>query len=109
MMDISLPIGKMPKVLPKTHPKTRIPESGLTIEEQAFNMQRQAVIALMIEITETSHIIGNTADKTYYMMHLSPECADTLAALFVGLEDGDPLDAGEEEHDGREPDPEDMR
>ncbi len=107
MMDMSSPIGKMKKAAGE--PPTRIPKSGLPIEEQVFNLQRQAVVDLITEIVANADIVGQgTRGETVYLLRLSPTNADTLAALFADLEDGDPLDAGEDEHDGREPDPEDV-
>ena len=114
MMDMLSPIGKMKKA--SEEPKTHIPKSGLSIEEQIFNLRRQAVVDLITEIATNADIVGQGKQgETVYILHLSPTSADTLAALFVDLEDGDPLDdgeldeldQGEDEHDGREPDPED--
>ena len=95
---------------PKTEGKTIIPESGATPKEQVFDLQKQAVVDLIAEIVANADVVGHdTTGRTIYLLSLSPQGADTLAALFTDLEDGDPLDDGEEEHDGREPDPEDVR
>lgn len=86
MMDMSRPMGKMPD------------------EAKTFELQRQAVVELITEIVSNADIVGHEPDgMTVYLLHLSPKSADTLASLFIDLEDGDPLDEGEEEHDGREP------
>ncbi len=91
-MDMSGPMGKM-------HPP-------LTPVE----LQQEAVEEMMREVVSGAEIVGHgTDDCTVYLLYLSPKSADTLAALYSDLEDGDPLDAGEMEHDGREPDPEDVR
>ena len=107
-MDISQPIGKMPlKSRPISKPRTRTPDSDLSIEEQVLYMQQKAVVELIIEIMNTSHVVGHDGEQTYYIINLNPGNSDTLASLFSCLEYGDLLDAGEEEHDGCEPDPED--
>ncbi len=98
LMDISRPIGKMES-------KTRIPEAG----SGSVPYQAKDVTELLVEIVANSDIVGHEPDgTTVYLMHLSPASADTLATLFADQEDGDPLDAGEDEHDGCEPDPEDV-
>ncbi len=98
-MDMSDTIGTMKA-------KTRIPGSG-AVPEQLFNLQKQTVVDLISEIVRTVNIVGHESDgSTVYLMRLSPTSADTLAALFAHL---DELDRGENEHDGREPDPEDLR
>jgi len=93
----------------KDKPKTRIPESG-TVPERVSGFDNQTVIDLIYEIVRNADIAGQDATgRTVYIMYLSPKGADTLAAMFASLEDGDELDQGEGEHDGREPDPEDVR
>ena len=96
-MDMSGPIGKMPA------------------EAKAAELQRQAVVELIAEIVSNVDIVGHEkGGRTVYLLYLNPKSADTLASLFTDLEDGDPLDAceldpldaGEEEHDGREPEEE---
>ena len=99
-MDMSHPIGKGPKAEP---------ESGIS-EKDVFN--------LLTEIIASADIVGHDKDgQTVYVVRLSPESADALAAMTAAREDGDELDAGEldeldrgeDEHDGREPDPEDAQ
>ena len=70
---------------------------GMDPVSATYDMDRKAIVSLMLEIVATADIIGHMIDgTTLYKMHLSPEAADTLAALFS---DSD----GEEEDDEREP------
>ncbi len=79
-----------------------------------YDLERQSVVDLMIEVVANADIINTMSDgTTLYVLHLSATAADTLAALFADLEGDeldagelDPLDAGEDEHDGREPEDE---
>ncbi len=100
LMDMSIPIGKGPEA---------VPESGFTTDD-VFN--------LLTEILGNVDIVGHEKDgRTVYVVRLSPESADILAAMDAAMEDGDELDKGEldeldrgeDEHDGREPDPKDVR
>ncbi len=45
----------------------------------------------------------STDEKCVFMLELSPEDVDELATFGADQEDADPLDNGEQEHDGREP------
>lgn len=82
LMDMSRPIGKMDV-------KTRIPVPD----------QTKDVTELLAEIVANADIVGHNSDGcTVYLMHLSPASADILASLFA-----------DDEHDGREPDPKDVR
>ncbi len=84
----------------------KIGDAVTTIDpvEIVYNLERQAIVDLMTEVVKTADIVGQTAGgETVYLMHLTPRSADALAALFADQE-GDPLELGEEEHDGREPD-----
>ncbi len=88
--------------------KTRIPESGAPPTPEG-SLNQLTVVELISEIVRNADIVGHEPDgRTVYILHLTPKFADTLAALFAHLEDGDELDRGEGEHDGREPDPEDV-
>ena len=63
-----------------------------------YDLESKAVISLMTEVADNADIVGQMADgTTMYILHLSAEAADTLAALFSDSED---------EHDGREPEEE---
>lgn len=98
LMDMYKPIGTLKA-------KTMIPESkAVSLEDQVFNLQSQAVVSLITEIVENADIVGQAEDgRTAYFLCLSAKSSDTLAALFSDMEDGDVLDAGEEAHDGCEP------
>ena len=101
LMDMLGPIGKPPV--------SEVAETGIT-EKHVFN--------LLQEIIACADIVGQDEEgRTVYVIRLSPEGADTLATMNAAMEDGDELDKGEldeldrgeDEHDGREPDPEDVR
>ena len=81
-MDTSQAIGKPPQTEAKAEPATLDDTSVLT------EMQRLAVVAMLLEVIQNSSIIGQRGGgDTVYLIHLSPTSAGTLAALLKDLKE----------------------
>ena len=82
-MDTSQAIGKPPKAEAKAEPANLDDDTAVLTE-----MQRLAVVAMLLEVIQNSTIVGQEkGGDTVYLIHLSPTSAGTLAALLKDLKE----------------------